>query len=72
MGLNFYHHDGLQPEMRAGIINEHGCKNINLSLQVRHFKQNQGTLPSTKELRYDTTAHYNESCAKLKYLLPEV
>ena len=36
MGLNFYHYDGLQPKMSAGIINEHehecmyielGCKN---------------------------------------------
>ena len=25
MGLNFYHYDGLQPEIRAGIINEHEC-----------------------------------------------
>ena len=25
LGLNFYHYDGLQPEMRAGIINEHEC-----------------------------------------------
>ena len=23
MGLNFYYYDGLQPEMRVGIINEH-------------------------------------------------
>ena len=26
MGLNFYHHDSLQPKNRAGIINEHECK----------------------------------------------
>ena len=25
MGLNFYYYGGLQPEMRAGIINEHEC-----------------------------------------------
>ena len=25
MGLKFYHYDGLQQEMRAGIINEHEC-----------------------------------------------
>ena len=25
MGLDFYYYDGLQPEMRAGIINEHEC-----------------------------------------------
>ena len=25
MGLNFYHYDGLQPKMRAGIVNEHEC-----------------------------------------------
>ena len=25
MQLNFYYHDGLRPEMRAGIINEHEC-----------------------------------------------
>ena len=25
MGLNFYYYDGLQPEMGAGIINEHEC-----------------------------------------------
>ena len=25
MGLNFYYCDGLQPKMRAGIINEHEC-----------------------------------------------
>ena len=25
MGLNFYHYDGLQPKIRAGIINEHEC-----------------------------------------------
>ena len=25
MGLNFYYNDGLQPKMRAGIINEHEC-----------------------------------------------
>ena len=24
-GLNFYYYDGLQQEMRAGIINEHEC-----------------------------------------------
>ena len=26
MGLNFYYNDGLQPKMRAGIINEHECR----------------------------------------------
>ena len=26
MGLNFHYFDGLQPKMRAGIINEHECK----------------------------------------------
>ena len=26
MGLNFYYYDGLQPEMSAGIINEHECR----------------------------------------------
>ena len=26
MGLNFYYYDGLQPKIRAGIINEHECK----------------------------------------------
>ena len=26
MGLNFYYNDGLQPKIRAGIINEHECK----------------------------------------------
>ena len=26
MGLNFYYFDGLQPKIRAGIINEHECK----------------------------------------------
>ena len=25
VGLNFYYYDGLQPKMRAGIINEHEC-----------------------------------------------
>ena len=25
MGLNFYYYDGLQPKIRAGIINEHEC-----------------------------------------------
>ena len=25
MGLNFYYYDGLQPKMRAAIINEHEC-----------------------------------------------
>ena len=25
MGLNFYYNNGLQPKMRAGIINEHEC-----------------------------------------------
>ena len=25
MGLNFYYNAGLQPKMRAGIINEHEC-----------------------------------------------
>ena len=25
MGLNFYYYDGLQPKMRAGIINKHEC-----------------------------------------------
>ena len=25
LGLNFYDFDGLQPEMRVGIINEHEC-----------------------------------------------
>ena len=25
MGLDFYYYDGLQPEMRAGIVNEHEC-----------------------------------------------
>ena len=28
MGLNFYYYDGLQPEMRAGIINEHECNSF--------------------------------------------
>ena len=33
MGLNFYYYDGLQPKMRAAIINEHECtSNINLYL----------------------------------------
>ena len=26
MGLNLYYYDGLQPKIRAGIINEHECK----------------------------------------------
>ena len=26
MGLNFYYYDGLQPKIRAGIINEHECR----------------------------------------------
>ena len=26
MGLNFYYNDGLQPKIRAAIINEHECK----------------------------------------------
>ena len=30
LGLNFYYYDGLQPEMSAGIINEHECN-------VQHF-----------------------------------
>ena len=25
MGLNFQYYDGLQPKIRAGIINEHEC-----------------------------------------------
>ena len=25
MGLKFYYNDGLQPKLRAGIINEHEC-----------------------------------------------
>ena len=32
MGLNFQYYDGLQPKIRAGIINEHEC---NFSFQ--HF-----------------------------------
>ena len=28
MGLNFQYYDGLQPKIRAGIINEHECKII--------------------------------------------
>ena len=28
MGLNFYYYDGLQPKMRAAIINEHECSMI--------------------------------------------
>ena len=28
MGLNFYYYDGLQPKMRAGIINEHECSGL--------------------------------------------
>ena len=28
MGQNFDHYDGLQPKMRAGIINEHECSNV--------------------------------------------
>ena len=28
MGLNFQYHDGLQPKIRAGIINEHECNRI--------------------------------------------
>ena len=30
MGLNFYYYVGLQPKMRAGIINEHECNHQNL------------------------------------------
>ena len=33
MGLNFYYYDGLQPKMRAAIINEHEC---NEKLPVRN------------------------------------
>ena len=38
MGLNIQYYDGLQPKMRAGIINEHECKfkfQVFLSLQDR-------------------------------------
>jgi len=28
MGLNFYYYDGLQPKMRAAIINERECTTI--------------------------------------------
>ena len=38
MGLNFYYYDGLQPEIRAGIINEHECiRQIVHSVHCTHF-----------------------------------
>ena len=38
MGLNFYYYDGLQPEMRAGIINEHEST-INSFKYDQHFSR---------------------------------
>ena len=40
MGLNFYYYDGLQPEIRAGIINEHECtwsRILEISSRNSHF-----------------------------------
>ena len=37
MGLNFYYYDGLQPKIRAGIINEHECNfECNVILHTYH------------------------------------
>ena len=41
MGHNFYYYDGLQPKIRAGIINEHECTakvNVNYGREKRHGK----------------------------------
>ena len=37
MGLNFYYYDGLQPEMREGIINEH-IKRVKWKLIIIFFQ----------------------------------
>ena len=34
MGLNFQYNDGLQPKIRAGIINEHECSQILIIAQT--------------------------------------
>ena len=44
MGLNFYYFDGLQPEMRAGIINEHECSLISF-----HYAKKKGKATKTWE-----------------------
>ena len=35
MGLNFYYYDGLQPKLRAGIINEHECNWLGFGFQQK-------------------------------------
>ena len=37
MGLNFYYYDGLQPKIRAGIINEHEC----ISVSYTHLRAHE-------------------------------
>ena len=39
MGLNFYYYDGLQPKMRAGIINEHECTRKHPCLRSKYNSQ---------------------------------
>ena len=56
MGLNFYYNDGLQPKMRAGIINEHECTSMiamekaSLSILVGIGTNNTSSLEHRAEL----------------------
>ena len=46
MGLNFYYYDGLQPKMRAAIINEHECI-YETETKIVRFKKSRCKLEKT-------------------------
>ena len=44
MGLNFQYYDGLQPKIRAGILNEHECIKCDGNAQLGLFRLESGLL----------------------------
>ena len=51
MGLNFYYNDGLQPKMRAGIINEHECNKGCEEKKSKCVENGHGKLEITRKIK---------------------
>ena len=71
MGLNFYHYDGLQPEMRAGIINEHECTYLSFDFDFCNM-----TFKSWMESIIEVPGLFNFwlwliNCDALSYFVPD-
>ena len=70
MGLNFQYYDGLQPKLRAGIINEHECKYMILGVNKIFLKSRFFLISNTRKslIMIDNTHLITKWCIKVFHL----